>query len=68
MRPIFDRPGLVTYPIFMAVGASFGYWMQTVEDKQTAQLEERRKNLLAKRERKAQRDAERASAVADAEA
>ncbi|PHH63775.1 hypothetical protein CDD81_5540 [Ophiocordyceps australis] len=57
MRPFF-RGSKLTYPFYALGGASFGYWLQGVDERQTAQLEQRKANLLAKRARKAQRDAE----------
>ncbi|KAF4963903.1 hypothetical protein FZEAL_10908, partial [Fusarium zealandicum] len=46
------------YPAYAAGGASFGYWLQGVDDRQTATLSDRKAILLEKRARKAQRDAE----------
>ncbi|OTB07783.1 hypothetical protein M426DRAFT_317681 [Hypoxylon sp. CI-4A] len=62
MRPFFNRGSLWAYPIFGGVGASFGYWLQGVDERQTAVLEERKQIILEKRARKAARDAERAAA------
>ena len=62
MRPIFARNILWTYPAYAAGGASFGWWLQGVDDRQTATLDERKAVLLDKRKRKAERDA----AVAEA--
>ncbi|CAG9954191.1 hypothetical protein V2G26_003295 [Clonostachys chloroleuca] len=58
MRPFFNKGSLWVYPVYAAGGASFGYWLQGVDDKQTALLEERKDKLLEKRARKAARDAE----------
>jgi len=63
MRPFFNKESLWAYPVFAACGASFGYWLQGVDERQTAILLERKQVLLEKRARKAQRDAERAAAV-----
>ncbi|KAH7165935.1 hypothetical protein EDB81DRAFT_878295 [Dactylonectria macrodidyma] len=60
MRPFFNRSSLWAYPVYAAGGASFGYWLQGVDDRQTATLTERKAYLLEKRARKAQRDAEAA--------
>ena len=54
MRPFFHRANLWVYPIYAAGGASFGYWLQGVDDKQTALLTERKNRLLEKRARRAQ--------------
>lgn len=64
MRPFFNKSSLWAYPAYALGGASFGYWLQGVDDKQTAMLAERKNNLLEKRARKAQRDAEAAAAQA----
>ncbi|KAF4986979.1 hypothetical protein FDECE_15665 [Fusarium decemcellulare] len=58
MRPFFNKSSLWAYPVYAAGGASFGYWLQGVDDRQTATLSERKAILLEKRARKAQRDAE----------
>lgn len=60
MRPMFHPDSLVSYPLFMAAGASFGYWMENIHQRQTQQLQERRASLLLKRQMKAAREAERA--------
>ncbi|KAI2641659.1 hypothetical protein GGS26DRAFT_586056 [Hypomontagnella submonticulosa] len=64
MRPFFNRGSLWAYPVFAGVGASFGYWLQGVDERQSAVLEERKKAILEKRARKAARDAENATAAA----
>ena len=58
MRPFFYRQGLFAYPIYGLVGASFGYWLQGVDDRQTETLRERKALLLEKRARKAAAEAE----------
>ena len=58
MRPFFNKSSLWVYPVYAAGGASFGYWLQGVDDRQTKVLNERKALLLEKRARKAQRDAE----------
>ncbi|KAI1074123.1 hypothetical protein F5B20DRAFT_586553 [Whalleya microplaca] len=62
MRPWFHRSSLYAYPVFAGVGASFGYWLQGVDDRQTAILEDRKQSILEKRARKAARDAQKAEA------
>ena len=49
MRPLFGRSYLWTYPVYAAVGGSFGYWLTGVEGRQMAVLEERKQRLLEKR-------------------
>ncbi|KAK3373703.1 hypothetical protein B0T24DRAFT_271859 [Lasiosphaeria ovina] len=63
MRPLFERSRLWAYPLFGGVGASFGYWLQGVDERQTAVLQERRSAILEKRARRAQREAESAEAT-----
>lgn len=58
MRPFFNKSSLWAYPAYAAGGASFGYWLQGVEEGQKDALGERKRMLLEKRARKAQRDAE----------
>ncbi|KAK5993482.1 hypothetical protein PT974_06913 [Cladobotryum mycophilum] len=62
MRPFFNKSSLWAYPVYAVGGGSFGYWLQGVDDKQTAMLLERKAALLEKRARKAERDAQRAEA------
>lgn len=62
MRPFFNKASLWAYPVYAAGGASFGYWLQGVDDRQTDTLRERKNVLLEKRARKAARDAEQAEA------
>ena len=45
------------YPVFGGAGASFGYWLTGVTARQNAILAERRKSLLEKRKRRAEREA-----------
>jgi hypothetical protein len=66
MRPFFEKKALIAYPIYMAAGAGFGYWLQGVDERQTEVLQGRKHRLLEKRARKAERDAERAAAAAEA--
>ncbi|SPO06889.1 probable NADH2 dehydrogenase (ubiquinone) 14K chain [Cephalotrichum gorgonifer] len=65
MRPFFNKESLWVYPVYMSGFAAFGYWLQGVEDRQSASLSARKESLLEKRARKALRDAE---AKAEAEA
>jgi hypothetical protein len=62
MRPFFNKESLWVYPVFAGVGASFGYWMMGVENRQQAILSERRASLLEKRQRRAEREANEAEA------
>ncbi|KAI6089464.1 hypothetical protein F4821DRAFT_256887 [Hypoxylon rubiginosum] len=62
MRPFFNTGSLWAYPVFAGAGASFGYWLQGVDERQTAMLAERKQTILEKRARKAARDAEKAAA------
>ena len=57
MRPFFNKESLWAYPVFAAVGGSFGYWLTGVESRQTKILTERRNSLLEKRRRRAEREA-----------
>ncbi|KAK3196058.1 hypothetical protein K4F52_000926 [Lecanicillium sp. MT-2017a] len=57
MRPFFNKSSLWAYPVYALGGASFGYWLQGVDDRQTATLTARKAVLLEKRQRKAERDA-----------
>ncbi|PHH77102.1 hypothetical protein CDD80_926 [Ophiocordyceps camponoti-rufipedis] len=50
-RPFFQKESLWTYPIYALGGASFGHWLQGVDNRQTARLNERKEMLLAKRAR-----------------
>ncbi len=56
MQPIIHKNTLWAYPVFAACGASFGYWMQGVDERQTAVLSERKQAILEKRARRAQRE------------
>ncbi|RCI16057.1 hypothetical protein L249_2073 [Ophiocordyceps polyrhachis-furcata BCC 54312] len=53
MRPFFNRESLWAYPVYALGGASFGHWLQGVDDRQRARLEERKEMLLQKRARHA---------------
>ena len=57
MRPLFNKESLWVYPIFAGTGASFGYWLTGVEERQQAILGARRMALLEKRARRAEREA-----------
>lgn len=56
MRPFFNKESLWAYPLFAAVGGSFGYWLTGVESRQMKLLAERRQNLLDKRRRRTERE------------
>ncbi|EFX03539.1 NADH-ubiquinone oxidoreductase [Grosmannia clavigera kw1407] len=56
MRPFFNKSSLWAYPVFGAAGAGFGYWLQTVDDRQTAILNARKESILEKRARRAARE------------
>jgi len=62
MRPFFNKESLWVYPVFAGTGASFGYWLQGVDQRQQAILGARRQSLLEKRARRAQREAAEAEA------
>lgn len=63
MRPFFNKGSLWAYPVFGGVGASFGYWLQGVDERQTKMLEERKQAILEKRARRAERQAKAAAAA-----
>lgn len=56
MRPFFNKESLWAYPVFAAAGGSFGYWLTNMTARQNAILAERRKHLLDKRSRRAERE------------
>lgn len=66
MRPFFNKSSLWAYPVYAMGGASFGYWLQGIDDKQGAMLSERKAYLLEKRKRKAEREAQEAEGAAAA--
>ncbi|OAQ64793.1 hypothetical protein VFPPC_16257 [Pochonia chlamydosporia 170] len=66
MRPFFNKSSLWAYPAYALGGASFGYWLQGIDDKQSAMLSERKAFLLEKRKRKAEREAAEAEGAAGA--
>ncbi|KAK3326515.1 NADH:ubiquinone oxidoreductase 10.4kD subunit [Apodospora peruviana] len=61
MRPIISRRTLWIYPVYGGVGASFGYWLQGVDERQTEVLAERKKAIMEKRARRAAREGSGAS-------
>ena len=61
MRPFFNKESLWVYPLFGGVGASFGYWLQGVDERQQRILGARRTALLEKRARRAEREAAQAA-------
>jgi hypothetical protein len=56
MRPFHQQ--WWAYGIYGGLGASFGYWLQGVEQKQMRYLRETRDRLLEKRRRRAEREGE----------
>ena len=54
MRPFHHQ--LWAYGIYGGLGASFGYWLQGVEQNQMRYLQETRERLLEKRRRRAERE------------
>ncbi|GAB0135616.1 hypothetical protein EsDP_00003948 [Epichloe bromicola] len=66
MRPFFNKSSLWAYPAYALGGASFGFWLQGVDDKQSAMLSERKAFLLEKRKRIAERENTEAKAAAAA--
>lgn len=56
MRPFFARENWVIYPIYGGLGASFGYWLQGIEQRQMRYLADTRERLLEKRRRRAERE------------
>lgn len=56
MRPFFSRENWLIYPIYGSVGASFGYWLQGIEQRQMRYLADTRERLLEKRRRRAARE------------
>lgn len=53
---MFTRNTAWAYPLFGGIGASFGYWLQGVEERQLRILQDTKESLLAKRRRRAERD------------
>ena len=62
MRPLHDK--IWVYGIYGGLGASFGYWLQGVEGRQTRYLHESRDRLLEKRARRADREGEQGGLMA----
>ncbi|PWW72774.1 hypothetical protein C7212DRAFT_301237 [Tuber magnatum] len=56
MRPFLARDTAWGYPVFAAVGGSFGYWLSQVDKRQTEILARRRESLLEKRKRARERE------------
>jgi hypothetical protein len=56
MRPIISRNSAWAYPLFGGIGASFGYWLQGVEQRQLRILQDTKESLLEKRRRRAERE------------
>lgn len=57
MRHPLGWETLWAYPVFAGFGASFGYWLTGVEQRQMKLLADRRDRLLEKRARRAEREA-----------
>jgi hypothetical protein len=63
MRPLFLKDKLWVYPLYASIGGGFGYWLEGLTYRQKKFLAEQKEELLAKRARKAEREArERAGA------
>ncbi|KAM3422862.1 hypothetical protein BST61_g344 [Cercospora zeina] len=56
MRPFFQRENWLIYPIYGGLGASFGYWLQGVDERQMRYLGDARQRLIEKRKRRAERE------------
>ena len=56
-QALFARHNWVGYPIYMSISGACGYYLEGVEDRQHDILQERKKMLIAKRARQAERDA-----------
>ncbi|KAF7195642.1 hypothetical protein HII31_02960 [Pseudocercospora fuligena] len=56
MRPFFQRENWIIYPIYGTLGASFGYWLQGVENNQMRYLGDARQRLIEKRRRRQERE------------
>lgn len=56
MRPFFSRQNWIIYPIYGGLGASFGYWLQGVEERQMRYLGDARQRLMDKRRRRMERE------------
>ncbi|KAI9894124.1 MAG: hypothetical protein M1814_004895 [Vezdaea aestivalis] len=56
MRSFWSREMMIAYPCFTAIGAAFGYWMQGVDERQMKLLMDRKELLLAKRQRRTDRE------------
>ena len=56
MRPLFTRNVLWAYPVFAGIGASFGYYLEGMHERQMDILSERKDRLLAKRKRRDERE------------
>ncbi len=63
MRPFFNRESLWAYPVFAGAGAGFGYWLDGVDKRQIAVLQEKKLSLLEKRRRRLEREGLNGSAA-----
>ena len=58
MRPFFGRDSWYMYPLFSGIGGSFGWWLQSVEGRQTQVVNARKQQLLEKRARRLERESQ----------
>ena len=59
MRPFVSKNAdILLYPLYGGVGASFGWWLQGVDERQKEILEQRKQSILEKRARRALREQE----------
>ena len=61
MRPLLTWSNAWAYPFYGAIGGSFGYWLQGVAERQDKVLDDRKRRLLEKRQRRAEREAKEIS-------
>ena len=64
MRPFMTKKAWLGFPIFAAVGGSFGYWLEGVDKRQQELLAERKASIVEKRARRAAREAAQTEATA----
>ena len=64
MRPFMTKQAWLGFPIFAAVGGSFGYWLEGVDQRQTELLQGRKASIIEKRARRAAREAQSEEATA----
>lgn len=63
MTAPFGKGNRWQYPLYAGAGAAFGYWLDGVDARQSAVLEERKNTLLEKRARMKAREAEAGAAA-----